>query len=131
MLFILGIVAILFVHSLLKKRKKHVVVFSLWLLLVVWFFNSPFFGFSTVSVSPEGIALNYGVLSFRNDLFPMNSPWEVKKYMSGIRRNKKLYFISIGGHASMKVKGEKKLRLLKGIGEHIKRLQSTGSHPVK
>ncbi len=124
MLVFLGVVGFFFVHSLLKKRPKHIVVFSIWLCLVVWFFNSPFFGFSAVSVGPEGIKVNYGILSFKNDLLPLDSEWKVETYLGGIRRNKRLYFISIAGHQSMKVKGEDKLRLLKSIGEYIDELKS-------
>ncbi len=124
MLVFLGVVVALLIHSLLKKRLKHTVVFLIWLFLVIWFFNSPFFGFSAVSVSPEGIKLNYGLLSFRNDLLPFNSEWEVKSYLGGIRKNKRLYFLSIAGRQSMKVKGEGKRRLLQAIGESISRLKS-------
>jgi hypothetical protein len=119
MLSFLGVVVSFLIHSLLKKRPKHFVVFCVWLFIVVWFFNSPFFGFSAVAVSPEGIKLNYGVLSFRNDRLPIDSEWEILSHMSGIRRNKKLYYISIGDRESMKVRGTKNLRLLEKIGESI------------
>jgi len=99
------------------------VVFSVWVLLVLWFFNSPFFGFSVVSVSPEGIKLNYGILSIRNDLLPIDSKWEVRIYLSGIRKNKKLFFISVGERQSMKVKDLKDLQLLEKIGESIERMK--------
>lgn len=124
MLLFLGIVASLLVYSLLKKRPKQIVAFSIWLVAVVWFFNSPFFGFSVVTVSPEGIKLNYGILSFRNDLLQLNAEWKVETYMSGIRRAKRLYFISIGGHQSMKVKGQKKLQLLQSVGKSIDLMRS-------
>ncbi len=123
MLSFLGVVVSFLVHSLLKKRTKHIVVFCVWLFMVVWFFNSPFFGFSAVAVSPEGIRLNYGVLSFRNDRLPIDSEWEILSHMSGIRRNKKLYYISIGDRESMKVRGAKDFRLLKKIGESIERMK--------
>lgn len=119
MLSFLGFVVCLLIHSLFKKRLKHITVFSIWLLLVIWFFNSPFFGFSTVTVGPKGVKLNYGILSFGNDLLPINSEWKVETFMSGIRRNKRLYFISIGGRQSMKVKGQKELHLLQTIGKAI------------
>jgi len=119
MLSFLGIVVCLLIRSLFKKRLKHIIVFSIWLLLVIWFFNSPFFGFSTVTVSPKGIKLNYGILSFGNDVLPINSQWKVETVMSGIRRNKRLYFITIGGRQSMNVKGRKELHLLQTIGEAI------------
>jgi len=123
MLCFLGLAISFLLYSLLKKRKKHIVVFFIWVLLVVWFFNSPFFGFSAVSVSTEGIRLNYGILSFRNDLLPIDSKWEVRTYRSGIRKNKKLYFLSVGEQQSMKVKGLKDLQLLEEIGESIERMK--------
>jgi len=124
MLTFLCVVVSFLVHSILKKKPKHIVVFSIWLLLVLWFFNSPFFGFSAVSVSPTGIKLNYGILSFRNDLLSIDSEWKVETYMAGIRKNKRLHFISIGGRQSMNVRGVKKLHLLEKIGESIERTKS-------
>ena len=99
-------------------------VFSIWLVLVLWFFNSPIFGFSAVSVGQDAIRLSYGILSLRNDLLPIDSKWKVETYLSGIRKNKRLYFITIGDRQSMKVKGEDKRRLLESIGEAIDRIQS-------
>lgn len=123
MLCFLGLAISFLLHSILKKRQRHIVVFSVWVLLVLWFFNSPFFGFSVVSVSPEGIKLNYGILSIRNDLLPIDSKWEVRIYLSGIRKNKKLFFISVGERQSMKVKDLKDLQLLEKIGESIERMK--------
>ena len=123
MLCFLGLAISFLLYSLFKKRKKHIVVFSIWVLLVVWFFNSPLFGFSAVSVSTEGIKLNYGILSFRNDLLPIDSKWKVRTYRAGIRKNKKLYFFSVGERQSMKVKGLKDLHLLEKIGESIERMK--------
>jgi len=74
-------------------------------------------------VSPEGIKLNYGILSIRNDLLPIDSGWEVKTYLSGIRKNKKLHYISIGEHQSMKVKGLEDFQLLEKIGGTIDRMK--------
>ena len=119
MLSFFGLVMFFFIHSILKKKIRHIAVFSIWLFLVLWFFNSPFFGFSAVAVSPKGIKINYGILSFRNDLLPLNCEWEVETYMSGIRRNRRLYFISIGGRQSMKVRDLKDQHMLEEIGETI------------
>ena len=52
--------------ALWRRKLKHAAIFSIWVLIVFWFFNSHFFGFSTVCVSTEGIRLNYRILSFRN-----------------------------------------------------------------
>jgi hypothetical protein len=125
MLTFLGVVASLLLYSLLKKRLKHMAVFSIWLCLVLWFFNSPFFGFSAVSVGPKGIELNYGVLSLRNDTLPLDSEWRVETYLAGIRKNERLYFMSIAERRSMKVKGEGMKHLLLSIGESIVREKST------
>jgi hypothetical protein len=121
MLFFMGVVVSLLVHSVFRKKLKRVIVFCLWVILVVWFFNSPFFGFSAVSVSPAGIKLNYGVLSFRNDMLALESEWKIESYMAGIRRNRRLYFISIGGRESMRVRGVKERQGLERIGERIDR----------
>ena len=123
MLCFLGLAISFLFHSTLKKRQRHIVVFSIWVSLALWFFNSPFFGFSAVSVGPDGIKFNYGILSIRNDLIPIDSKWEVKTHQSGIRKNKKLFFISIGERKSMKVKGLKDLQLLEKIGKSIERIK--------
>jgi hypothetical protein len=123
MLSSLGVVVSLLIYSVVKKRRKHVVVFSLWVLLVLWFFNSPLFGFSAVSVSPDGIKLNYGILSFRNDLLPLESECKIETYMSGIRRNRRLHFITIGGRQSMKVRGAKDVQLLERIQDYIEHVK--------
>jgi len=123
----LAVVVSLLVYSIVKRRSKHVMVFTVWVFLVLWFFNSPFFGFSAVSVSPQGIKLQYGILSWRNDMLPPESAWTVETYLSGVRKNKRLYFMSIAGRQSMKVKGEAKLRLLRRIGESIDRMKSGNS----
>ena len=124
MLSFFGLVIFLLMHSILKKRQRYIAVFSIWLFLVLWFFNSPFFGFSAVSVSPKGIKISYGILSFRNDLLPLNSEWKIETYMSGIKRNKRLYFISIGGRQSMKVRALRDQHMLEKIGKYIERVKS-------
>ncbi len=124
MVISLAVVFFLLVHSIIKKRRKHTTVFALWLLLVLWFFNSPLFGFSAVSVGQDGIRLDYGILSLRNDRLSLHSEWKVETYLSGIRKSKRLYFITIGGRQSMKVKGADKRLLLQNIGESIDRIRS-------
>jgi len=120
MLFSLSIVVFLLVRSLVKKKVKHTIVFSIWVLIVLWFFNSPFFGFSAVSVSPGGIQLNYGILSFtKNTVLPLDSPWKIETSFSGIRKMKKLYFIRIADRKSMKVRIRQGFVLLQDIGSAI------------
>ncbi|MFH1350176.1 MAG: hypothetical protein ABII26_04485 [Pseudomonadota bacterium] len=123
MLLFFGVALSFLIHSIIKKRPKNIAVFLFWIFLILWFFNSPFFGFSAVTVSPQGIGISYGILSVRNALLPLDSDWEIKAYLSGIRKNKRLYFISIGGLQSMKVKGEDEYRLLQKIGESIERFR--------
>lgn len=125
MLFSLGIVVFLLVRSLVKKKAKHAIVFSVWVIIVFWFFNSPFFGFSAVYTGPGGIQLNYGILSFkRNSVLPLDSPWKIETTFSGIRKTKKLYFLKIGDHRSMKVRGNKDLSLLQAIGRTVDETKS-------
>lgn len=119
MLLSLGAVIFFVVLALLKKRPKHLIAALVWVGIVLWFFNSSYFGFSAISVSPEGIALNYGVLSLRNDLLPIDTPWGVETGFSDIRKMKKVYFIHVGDHKSMRVRGEDGYALLKKIGETI------------
>lgn len=124
MLFVLGVVVFFLVFSLVKKKPKHLIASFLWLIIAVWFFNSPFFGFSAVSVSPEGIRLNYGILSLRNDLLPIDSPWKVETRFSGIRKMKKLYLIRIADRESMKVRRNEGLDLLEKIGGAIEDMKA-------
>ena len=130
MLISLGVVFSLLIHAIIKKRPKHTAVFTIWLALVLWFFNSTIFGFNAVSVHQDRIRLSYGILSLRNDLLPLDSYCIVETYWSAILTNKRLYLITIGGRQSMKVKGGDKLRLLEEIGKAIDRVRS-GTGRVK
>ena len=116
MLIALGIVLSFLFYSLIKKKPKHLLASLVWLGIVLWFFNSPFFGFSTVSVNPEGIDVNYGILSFKNDRLSIRSPWEIETLPLGLRKMKRVYRIRIGDRESMKVRRGEGLDLLKGIG---------------
>ena len=118
MLIALGLVLFFLFHFLIKKKPKHLIASLIWVGIVLWFFNSPFFGFSTVSVNPEGIELNYGILSLKNGHLPITSPWEIETIPSGLRRMKKVYRIKIGNRKSMKVRWGG-LELLKEIGATI------------
>ena len=119
MLVSLSAVTFFLVFALVKKKPKHLMASLVWVAIVLWFFNSAYFGFSAVSVGPEGIRLNYGVLSLRNDLLSIDSPWKIETTFSDIRKMKKVYFIRIGDHDSMKVKGSKGRALLEQIGGAI------------
>ncbi len=129
MLFALGIVVSLLLHAIFRKKLINIVVLSLWVFIVFWFFNSAFFGFSQVSVTPNGIQLEYGILSFKNSVLPLDSSWKIETYFGGIRKMKKLYFLKIAEHQSMKVRGSEKLNLLQEIGAAIDEAKSRKSLP--
>jgi hypothetical protein len=116
MLFSLGIVLFLLIRAIAKKKAKHTIAFSIWVLIVFWFFNSAFFGFSQVSITPGGIHLKYGILSFKkNTQLPIDSPWKIETSFSGIRKMKKLYYMKIAERKSMKVSGAGGYHLLQTI----------------
>ena len=119
MLIALGVVLFFIFYSFSKKKSKYLLASLIWLVIVLWFFNSPFFGFSTVSISREGIDVNYGVLSLKNDRLPIMSPWKIETIASGLRRMKKVYLMRIGDRENMKVRRGKGLDLLKDIGAVI------------
>jgi hypothetical protein len=119
MLCSLGIVLFFLVRSFIKRKSKHIVVFLAWTGIVIWFFNSSFFGFSAVTVSREGIKVNYGILSFRNKTLPLDTQWKIETSPSGLLKISKLYFIQIDEHRSMRVKGKNDLVLLRRIGDTI------------
>jgi len=119
MLVSLGVVGFFVAVALIKKRPRHLMAGLVWAAMVLWFFNSAYFGFSAVSVGPEGIRLNYGVLSLRNDCLLIDSPWEIDAAFSDIRKMKKVYLIRIGDRDSMRVKGAEGRALLEKIGEAI------------
>ena len=121
MIFSMATAALFFFRALWKKNLKQIIVFLAWIFAVIWFFNSPLFGFSEVSISPGGIRLDYGVLSFRNATVPFQTPYEIRSRMSGIRKTKQLYYLQIGDHNSMKVRGIDGKGLLEEIGEAIDR----------
>ncbi len=115
----LGIVMVLLGVALYRGRLKLAVAALLWTGGVLWFFNSPYFGFSAVSVGTEGIRLNYGILSIRNDIFPLDSPYKIETVFSDIRKTKRVYLIRIGDRNSMRVSGEDGRSLLERIGAAI------------
>jgi len=117
------IILLLFIRSWLKSKKNQMIAVFIWLLIGLWFFNSPFFGFSTVKVDRQGISLNYGFLSIRNKTLPLDSEWKVETYLSGIKRNKRLFYLSVAGCESMRVTLRDRERL-DAIGEAIDRIRS-------
>lgn len=130
MLAALSVVILIVLRAILKRRPKHLLAALIWTGIVIWFFNSPYFGFSEVSVSRKGIRLNYGVLSFRNDLLPTRSPWNIETVYPDIRKMKKVYFIRIGDRNSMRVKGSSGYAILEKIGQAIERKKPRETPPV-
>ncbi len=124
MLLSMGVLLSILLLSFWKKRQKSVIAALIWIGIMFWFFNSPFFGFSAVSVSREGIRLNYGMLSLRNDLLPLESSWKVENYWGGIRKMERLHFLRIGDRESMKVSGAGALKNLQDIGSAIDEMRS-------
>ena len=121
---IMAIIAVIIVGLLIRfVRRKHVkyaVAVGLWGLIALWFFNGPFWGFSAVTVGPEGLRVHYGFLSvFRNATLPVDSPWKIFRYKGGIRKLKNLYFFQLPNHQSLKVRGQDKVEILKAIGAAI------------
>ncbi|MDZ7697039.1 MAG: hypothetical protein U5R49_09015 [Deltaproteobacteria bacterium] len=114
------------VLSLIKKRPKHTLASLIWVGIVLWFFNSSFFGFSEVTVGQAGIQLNYGVLSFRNEHLPIDSRWRIKTDFSDIRKLKRVYFMDIAGRESMKLRGETGKARFESIGQAIDRAKEGG-----
>lgn len=121
---IMGVVAALLVglliRSVWRQKRQHAIATVIWGLIAFWFFNSPLWGFSAVTVSRQGLKLHYGLLSvFKNTSLPPDTPWKIRRYLGGIRKLKNLYFFELAGHQSLKVRGANKLDLLKGLGVAI------------
>ena len=138
---IMAIVAAILLFLLYKAAKKrisrHIVAVSAWCLIVLWFFNGPLWGFSAVTVCPDGITLHYGILSIiKNTTLPVSTHWKIQTYLGGVRRLNRLYYLELSDHSSMKVQNRQDLAVLQDIGRAINRLNSSprGSvtpHPVQ
>jgi hypothetical protein len=124
MLLSLAFVLFMVVRGVVRKRFKHALVFMVWAMIVLWFFNSPFFGFSAVTVSSRGIELDYGILSIRNRILPLDARCQIMTTMSGIKKLKRLYFLKVDGHESMKVRGREGEELLEAITRAIQETKS-------
>lgn len=122
---IAAIIAGLFIRSILQRKSRHTVAVVIWALIALWFFNGPLWGFSAVTVSPNGLKLHYGFLSvFRNASLPPDTSWRIRMYMGGLKRTAKLYYLELAGHKSLKVQGSDRLETLKAIGAAIDRLNN-------
>ena len=118
------ILCFLLVRSFLKKQTLHVIAIALWMGFFVWFFNGPFWGFSAVTVSPQGIELHYGFLSvFKPRHLPPDTYWKIQDYRGGIRRLKQLHYFKLDDDInSLRVRGTDKLKTLESIGAAIDRI---------
>jgi hypothetical protein len=120
MAIITAIIVGLLIRFVRRKHVNYAVAVGLWGLVALWFFNGPFWGFSAVTVGPEGLRVQYGFLSvFRNGTLPVDSPWKIRQYRGGIRKLKNLYFFQLPNHQSLKVRGQDKLEILKALGAAI------------
>jgi hypothetical protein len=120
---IVAIVATLLIRALWKQNVKQLIAVAVWGLIAFWFFNGPFWGFSAVTVSPEGLRVHYGFLSvLRNATLQADTHWKIRKYLGGIRKLKNLYYFELGDHQSLKVRGQQKLEVLKALGAAIDHL---------
>ena len=115
----------LLIKSFLNKKIKVLIASAVWIVIVLWFFNT-YFGFSSVRVSPDGIKLNYGVLSPKNTILSINSTWKIEDYLSGIRKNRRVFYIKIADRDSMGVTG-RNAKVLEEIGAAIDKMKSQES----
>jgi hypothetical protein len=116
------VVGLLF-RAVLRRNATHAVLIILWGCVALWFFNSYLWGFSAVTVRSEGLELHYGYLSIlKNTTLPSDSPWRIQRYRGGLRKLKDLYYFSLPGHESLKVRGQDKVEILKALGAAIDRL---------
>ncbi|MBE9580774.1 MAG: hypothetical protein IMF18_04060 [Proteobacteria bacterium] len=121
---IMGIIAAIIVWLLVRTIRKqnftHMILVVAWGLIALWFFNGPFWGFSAVTVSPDGLKIHYGFLSvYRNKTLPVHSQWKIRTYMGGIRKMKGLFFFQLPDHRSLKVRGAAKFEVMKALGAAI------------
>ncbi len=120
---IVAIIVVVLVRCIRKQNFTHVILVVAWGLIAVWFFNGPFWGFSAVTVSPEGLEIHYGFMSvFRNTTLPVSSQWKIRRYLGGIRKLKNLFYFHLPEHDSLKVRGADKLEIMKALGAAIDRL---------
>jgi hypothetical protein len=120
---IVAIIVTLLIRFVWRQQLKYTVVTVIWACAAVWFFNGPLWGFSAVTVSPQGLQVHYGFLSvFRNTTLPVDTHWKICRYLGGIRRLKNLYFFELANRQSLKVRGVDKIELMQALGAAIDEL---------
>jgi carbon starvation protein CstA len=117
---IVAIIVGILIRSIRRQKATHVILVVMWALVAMWFFNGPLWGFSAVTVSPQGLEIHYGFLSvFRNVTLPVDTQWKIRRYLGGIRKLKNLYFFELSDRQSLKVRGADKVEVLKALGRAI------------
>jgi hypothetical protein len=117
------IIAGLLLRFVTQHKFRHATAVGIWALIILWFFNSPLWGFSAVTISPQGLKLDYGFLSIaKNTTLPPDTAWKIHVYLGGIRKLQKLYYFQLTGHKSLKVQGPAGLASLQSLGAAIDRL---------
>ncbi len=101
----IGIVLFLLYKGIKKKNIKQIVLFCIWLGIILWFFNSSLWGFSALTIENRGIRLQYGFLSFKDTILPLNTHFTIQTENSGFPKYKKLYVLKIGDRRSMRLSG--------------------------
>jgi hypothetical protein len=120
---ILAIIVGVLIRCMWRRQTKYTIAVVIWAVIAFWFFNGPFWGFSAVTVSPEGLKIHYGFLSvLRNTTLPPDTHWKIRKYLGGIRKLKNLYFFQLANHQSLKVRGQERIEVLKALGAAIDRI---------
>lgn len=111
------------VYFIMQRKSRHALAATAWLAIVLWFFNSPLWGFSAVTVSINGLRIDYGFLSIaKNSVLPLDTQWKIRVYMGGTRRLEKLYYIQLANHLSLKVSDNDRLAVMKSLGAAIDQL---------
>jgi len=120
---IVAIIVGVLIRCIMRGQTKYTTVVVIWAVIAFWFFNGPFWGFSAVTVSPEGLKVHYGFLSvYRNKTLPVDTHWKIRKYLGGIRKLKNLYFFELADHQSLKVRGQDKIEVMQALGAAIDRI---------
>ena len=120
---IVAIIVGVLIRCIMRGQAKYTTVVVIWAVIAFWFFNGPFWGFSAVTVSPEGLKVHYGFLSvYRNTTLPVDTHWKIRKYLGGIRKLKNLYFFQMANHQSLKVRGQDKIEVMQALGAAIDRI---------
>ena len=123
MAIIVAIIAGVLIRCLWKLQGKNTIAVFIWAMIALWFFNGPLWGFSAVTVSPQGLQIQYGFLSvFKNTTLPLDTHWKICRYLGGIRKLKNLYYFQLMNHKSLKVRGADKLEMLQALGAAIDKI---------